>query len=78
MPPNVPRNWKMRIEDILEAIDEIASFTHGMTFETFAADRRTVRAVLYDFVIIGEAARHIPSESELAERVMAMPRRAAG
>jgi uncharacterized protein with HEPN domain len=54
----------MRIEDILEAIDEIVSFTDGMTFETFAADRRTARAVLYDFVIIGEAARHVPSEVE--------------
>jgi uncharacterized protein with HEPN domain len=33
-----PRDWKERIQDILEAISEIYAFTHGMDFETFCDD----------------------------------------
>lgn len=57
-----PRNWKMRIEDILEAIEEIEQFTADMDFQAFAADHRTARAVTYDIAVIGEAARHVPPE----------------
>ncbi len=57
-----PRAWDDRIRDILEAIDEIARFTEGQTLAEFAADARTIKAVLADFSIIGEAARHVPDE----------------
>lgn len=30
------RNWKLRIEDILEAIDDIGQFIKGMTNEVFS------------------------------------------
>src|SRR5688572_33290231 len=33
-----------------------------MTFESFKADEKTVDAVLNNFMIMGEAARHIPEE----------------
>jgi len=56
------REWKLRIEDILEAIDQIAQFTQGMTFEAFCADAKTVKASLYNIAVIGEAARHVPPE----------------
>jgi uncharacterized protein with HEPN domain len=56
------RDWTMRIEDILEAIDDITRFTEGMTFDTFAADRRTILAVNYSFAVIGEAAGNVPAE----------------
>jgi uncharacterized protein with HEPN domain/predicted nucleotidyltransferase len=58
------RNWKMRIEDILEAIEAIAQHTEGLDFEGFVADRRAMAAVRYEFVVIGEAERHIPPEVE--------------
>ena len=29
------RDWKLRIEDILEAIDDIGQFVKGMTYEDF-------------------------------------------
>jgi len=48
------------VRDIIDAIDEISSFVRGLNFESFRADRRTVKAVLADLSIIGEAARQIP------------------
>jgi uncharacterized protein with HEPN domain len=56
------RAWKLRIEDILDAINEIHQFTSGMTYETFCADRKTINAVLYSVAVIGEGARHVPQE----------------
>jgi uncharacterized protein len=58
------RNWKMWVEDILEAIEDIRQFTQGMDFDTFFADRRTTLAVNHSFAIIGEAERRIPPEVE--------------
>lgn len=57
-----PRDWKDRIKDILDAIAEIQKFTHGLDFETFREDDRTIRAVEMNFIIIGEAASLIPDE----------------
>jgi uncharacterized protein with HEPN domain len=56
------RNWQLRIQDILQAIDEILQWTAGMEFEDLMANSTVVKAVLYDFGIIGEATRNIPSE----------------
>jgi uncharacterized protein with HEPN domain len=39
------RDWKERIQDILEAIDEIRIFTTGMDFAAFNADTKTIKAV---------------------------------
>ena len=57
-----PRDWKLRVADILDAIAAIQQHTAGMNFETFAADRKTVDAVIRNLTVIGEAARCIPSD----------------
>ncbi len=57
-----PRDWKERIQDILEAISEIQAFTHDMDFEAFRADAKTVKAVELDLIIIGEATNQIPDQ----------------
>lgn len=57
-----PRAWQQRVQDILAAIREIQSFVGGQTFDQFANDTRTLKAVLADFTIIGEAAGHIPED----------------
>ena len=49
---------------MLDAIAEIREFTDEITFEEFQTDRKTIRAVLYDLAIIGEAVRRIPPEIE--------------
>lgn len=54
------REWRHRIEDILDAIAEIQSFVAGTTLDQFKADAKTLKAVAADLMIIGEAANHIP------------------
>ena len=56
------RDWRILLQDILESITEIEQRTKGMTFEEFAKNRTTVKAVLQDFIIIGEATRNVPKE----------------
>jgi uncharacterized protein with HEPN domain len=61
-----PRDWRERIQDILDAIVEIQKFTQEMDFSSFAKDPRSIRAVEMNFIIIGESASRIPSEVEEA------------
>lgn len=60
------RNWQNRVRDVLAAIAEIQEFTQDITFDQFEGDRKTVRAVLYNLAIIGEAVRGIPPELEVS------------
>jgi len=55
-----PRDWRMRIEDILDAIARIQDYTRGMTFEAFSHDRKTIDAVVRNITVIGEAAGNTP------------------
>jgi uncharacterized protein with HEPN domain len=50
------------VQDIWNAAQEILSFTAGMNYESLKADRRTQAAVLYEIVIIEEAANRLSSE----------------
>ncbi|MEM8604831.1 MAG: DUF86 domain-containing protein [Cyanobacteria bacterium P01_H01_bin.121] len=56
------RGWLIRVQDILNAIESIQSAIGTRTFEEFTDDSILLKAVLYDFVIIGEAAANIPTE----------------
>ena len=62
----LPRGWIERIRDILDAMAEIETFTQGMDFDAFRKDPKTLRAVELDFIIIGEAAHHIPETVQAA------------
>jgi hypothetical protein len=57
-----PRNWNIRISDILECIEHIRVYTHDVTQSEFQSDQKTIDAVLRNLEIIGEAARHTPEE----------------
>lgn len=61
-----PRDARLRVDDILTAIGRIESYTTGMTFDAFAADQKTIDAVVRNFEVIGEAARHV--DEPLAQR----------
>jgi uncharacterized protein with HEPN domain len=52
----MPREFEDLLQDILDSIDKIFSYTAGMTHESFARDDRTFDAVLRNFTIIGEVA----------------------
>jgi uncharacterized protein with HEPN domain len=67
----VIRDYGDDLKDILDALDETAEFTHGMSFEDFTQDRKTINAVLRSLEVIGEAAKRIPDE--LRAQVSAVP-----
>jgi len=54
------RDIKLYLEDILSAIKEVEDFMKGLSFDDFCKDTKATRAVTMDFIIIGEAAKHIP------------------
>ncbi len=60
------RDWQNRVRDVLAAIAEIREFTNETTFEEFQSDLKTIRAVLYNLAIIGEAVRSIPPDVEVS------------
>lgn len=55
------RDFKLLIEDILEAINKISSYIADKSFDEFINDNKTIDAVVRNLEIIGEAANHIPS-----------------
>jgi uncharacterized protein with HEPN domain len=56
------RDIRDYIFDIRDSINDIRSFVLNMGYEDFAADRKTVNAVIRSLEIIGEAAKKIPTE----------------
>jgi uncharacterized protein with HEPN domain len=54
------RDWRLRIRDILDAIQAVQDYTEGQDFEAFSKDRKTVDAVIRNITVIGEAANGIP------------------
>ncbi|MBM3323587.1 DUF86 domain-containing protein [candidate division WOR-3 bacterium] len=56
------RDYRARLEDILEAADAILEFTRGMTRTEMAGDRRTRDAVVRNLEVIGEAVKKLPVE----------------
>jgi uncharacterized protein with HEPN domain len=61
-----PREWRVRVGDIIAAAERAFAYAQGLTFEQFAADARTVDAVSYAIVVIGEAAKAVPEGIALA------------
>lgn len=56
----MPRDYKVYLEDILEASRQIHLYTSGMSTQEFARDRKTLDAVVRNLEIIGEATKYIP------------------
>lgn len=54
------RNWKFRIQDILDSIAAVKGYVADMTFDQFVHDQRTIYTVVRRFTIIGEASNHVP------------------
>jgi glyoxylate utilization-related uncharacterized protein len=56
------RVWKHRVSDIIDSIQKIQKYVEEMEFDDFQKDAKTIDAVIRNFIIIGEAARHVPDE----------------
>ncbi|AFY36475.1 protein of unknown function DUF86 [[Leptolyngbya] sp. PCC 7376] len=61
------RDWQLRVQDILQAAQDIEDFTADMTFEEFENNKMVVQSVFYNFVIIGEASNNIPDEIKMRD-----------
>ena len=58
----MPKDFRVYLDDILEASKWIESYLSGITYEQFSNDRMRIDAVVRNLQIIGEAVRRIPSE----------------
>ncbi|MBF0374527.1 MAG: DUF86 domain-containing protein [Alphaproteobacteria bacterium] len=62
------KDWRVRIEDILEAIGRTRRYVEGMSRADFCADDRTIDAVVRNLEIIGEAANRVPPDIAIHHR----------
>lgn len=56
------RNDPKRLNDILQAIDTIFEYVGDRDMKDFLADKRSYHAVIYNIMIIGEAANMLTFE----------------
>ncbi len=56
------RGYRIYIDDILEAIKKIESYTENFSYEEFARNKMVTDAVVRNLEIIGEAVKKIPPE----------------
>jgi len=58
----MPRHYKAFINDILEAIHRIETYTSNLTIDDFSESQLYQDAVVRNLEIIGEAVKHLPEE----------------
>jgi uncharacterized protein with HEPN domain len=58
----MPRDYRVFLDDIMEAVGKIFEYTQGFTRDQFLTDRKTVEAVVWNLQIIGEASKNVPEE----------------
>jgi uncharacterized protein with HEPN domain len=71
--PSRPRRWKFRIRHILDAIAQNLEYLQDVSYEQFTEDSRTLKAIVWNLTVIGEAARHIPPQVEIAYPAIPWP-----
>jgi uncharacterized protein with HEPN domain len=54
------KDFKVYVNQILEAICEIQEFTCGLTYESFLGNKMAVKAVCMNLVLMGENVKLIP------------------
>ena len=56
------RDYKVYLEDILEAIRKIREFTSGTSLAALSRDAKTLDAVIRNLEVIGEAVKRLPEQ----------------
>ncbi len=54
------KDWRVRVEDMLEAIGRATAYLDGMTAQDFLKDIRTQDAVIRNLEVLGEASKRVP------------------
>lgn len=60
------RGWRQRVADMVEAMEEVRRLAGQRTPDDLAKDTVLFKALLYNFAVIGGAARRVPDD--LCER----------
>lgn len=55
------RDYKLFLQDILEAAQHVETFVKDMRFDDFVQDEKTSSAVIRKLEVIGEAVKNIPA-----------------
>ena len=50
----------MYLEDMINSMERIIEYIHGLSYENIQLDQKTIDAVVRNFEIIGEATKNIP------------------
>jgi uncharacterized protein with HEPN domain len=56
------RDPVLYLEDIIQSMDRVEEYIHGLDFKSFKQDYKTVDAVIRNFEIIGEASKNLPKD----------------
>jgi uncharacterized protein with HEPN domain len=59
------RDFKVYLEDVLEAAGKIDNYTSGLSLEAFSEDAKTIDAVVRNLEVIGEAIKRVPEDVRL-------------
>lgn len=55
----MPRREETWLREMLDAVRAVAEYIDGHTFDSFVADKKTSDAVVFQMMILGEAAKSI-------------------
>lgn len=58
----MPRDYKVYLQDVVEAAGKVRSYTAGISFKAFSEDTKTVDAVVRNLEVIGEAIKQVPDD----------------
>jgi len=58
----MPRDYKVYLEDILEAAARIRDYASALSREQFTKDNKTLDAVIRNLEVIGEATKRVPED----------------
>lgn len=58
----MPRDYRVYLDDIIEAAGKTLTYTEGFDLVTFKTDSRTLDAVVRNLEIVGEAVKQLPDD----------------
>ena len=59
----MPRDYRVYLEDIVQAVAKIRKFTKGLSKDDLVEDEKTLDAVIRNLEVIGEAVKKIPDDA---------------